>query len=107
MTDTETIAGFLADLKDDGFVCYAYIGGEKDEGWGWGRAAHSLLAQVNIYRFDDYDALRPYIGKKRPAAVVFGWGDDVVALLSATAAEDLENVIDSIRTALTTERVPM
>jgi hypothetical protein len=94
-----TAADLEADLLNDTFSTYFYVGAETDAGWDNALVAHSLIARLRIYLIKDPKEIAKWTGTKRPAGVVFGWVDDVQRRLNKTEAADLKTVLKAIKDA--------
>src|SRR5690242_16680975 len=88
-----------AALLNPSFSTYLYIGEEADLGWDNAMTAFSLIPRLRIYLVKDASQIKKWIGSKRPAGVVFGWGDKFDCLLNQSEADDLKTVIDAITEA--------
>ena len=92
-------ADLEAALLNPTFSTYLYIGEETDLGWDNALTAFSLIPRLRIYLVKDNSQIKKWIGAKRPAAVVFGWGAKFDRLLNQSEADDLKTVIDAINDA--------
>ncbi|MCA8948118.1 MAG: hypothetical protein KDE27_01370, partial [Planctomycetes bacterium] len=95
---------FLADLADELFACYAVVGTARSKAWKMARRAITLIPQINIYRFDDYETLTPVIGDGKPVGVAFSRTGILTVKLNKQKAEDLDAVLRALEDAL---RVPV
>lgn len=85
-----------ADLENPLVAVYVHVGPATDAGWKHARVAQGGMAQLRVHRFDDHAPLRPWIGRKRPAGIAFGWGAAVRATLTREETEDLGTVLRTI-----------
>lgn len=88
-----------ADLQDELFTCYVHVGAESDKGWENAVYATGFLTRINIYLFEDHTELKEWIGSKRPAAIAFGWGSEVMQMLTKAETEDLMTVMNAMTNA--------
>ena len=88
------------DVTNPTFAVYLYVGGEADPGWENAEIAFGLIPRLRIFLIKDITAIAKWIGNKRPAGVVFGWGDKVFQFLNKAEAEDLKTVVQAIQGAL-------
>jgi hypothetical protein len=91
-----TEADLEQDLLNDTYSAYFYIGEETDVGWENAEIAFGLIPRLRIFLIKDISQITKWIGRKRPAGVVFGWKDDLHKLLTQTEADDLKTVLQEI-----------
>lgn len=73
---------------------YLYVGAEEDEGWQCALDAENLLPRLDIYRADSPAGLWFEIEPRGGA--VFGFGDDLRAVLDPATAARMEEVVQAI-----------
>lgn len=91
---------FLADLKDDTFVCYVVVDADDSEAWKVAKRAVQFVPMVNIYRFDDHAVIAELLGDGEPVGIAFSRRGTPVDRLDETAAADLDRVLTAMEKAL-------
>jgi len=94
---------FLADLKDNLFICYVVVAPAGSDAWKTARRASAFTTQVNLYRFDDHTVLKPFLGTSKPVGMTFSKLGKPVTRLNEASATDLYTVLGAMKDALRVE----
>jgi hypothetical protein len=89
-----------ADLENPLVAVYVHVGPASDAGWRHARAAQGGMAQLRCHRFDRHAPLRPWIGRRRPKGIAFGWGATVRATLTRKQTEELGTVLRAVEESM-------
>jgi hypothetical protein len=97
-----TAEALEADLINEEFSAYLYIGSAADLGWKFAQTAFKLVPRLRIYLILDRVAVAKWAGNSNPAGIVFGWDDKVYRRFDKAEAENLQLVLDIIAEAMNT-----
>lgn len=86
-------------LKDKNKLLYIVVGESSSEAWGIALAVEQEMAGVLAVRIKDRKDAADWVGPKDKVSVTTNWAGEVVALLSATEAEDKDFVLGALNRA--------